>query len=84
MTPPLPTRMRVVAIATGPISTSGLGPGEHRAAVVLGQPVAVIAELVGEPREVERVAQRVGAGRALGDRRLVQDAEHKRIRHSAS
>ena len=50
---------------------------------MLGQPVAVVAELVGQLREVERVAQRVGAGRALRDGGLVQDAEHKRIRHSA-
>ena len=46
---------------------------EHRASVVLGDPVTVIAELVGEPGEVDRVAQRVGAGRAFGDRGLVED-----------
>ena len=64
-----------MAAAIGPISASGLALGEHRPAVVLGHPVAVVAELVGEPREVDRVAQRVGAGRALGDRRLVEDGE---------
>jgi hypothetical protein len=62
----------------------GARPGEHRAAVVLGEPVAVVAEVVGEAREVEGVAERVGAGRALRNGRLVEDAEHKRISHSAS
>ena len=46
-----------MAAAIGPISTSGAGPGEHPAAVVLGHPVAVVAERVGRAREVERVAQ---------------------------
>ncbi len=36
--------------------------GEHRAAVVLGNPVAVIAEPVGQAGEIERVAQRLRAG----------------------
>ena len=35
----------------------GRRPGEHAAAVVLGDPVAVVAEPVGGAREVERVAQ---------------------------
>jgi hypothetical protein len=48
---------------------------EHRAAVVLGDPVAVVAELVRQLGEVERVAQRVGAGRPLRDRRLIQHAQ---------
>ena len=50
----------------------GASTREHRPAVVLGHPVTVVPELVGEPREVDRVAERVGAGRALGDRRLVE------------
>ena len=74
--------MRSVAAAIGPISASGLGPGEHRPAVVLGDPVAVVAERVGQPREVERVAQRLRAGRALGDRRLVEDAEAQGSGHA--
>ena len=49
--------------------------GERRAAVVLGHPVAVEAERVAQPGEVDRVAQRVRAGRALGHRRLVEHAE---------
>ena len=43
--------------------------------MVLGQPVAVVAERLAQAREVERVGQRVGAGRALGDRGLVEDAQ---------
>ena len=43
--------------------------------MVLGDPVAVIAEPVGEPREVERVGERVGARRARGDGGLVEHAE---------
>ncbi len=49
-----------MAAAIGPISTSGARPGEHRPAVVLGDPVAVVAERVGQPREVERVGERCG------------------------
>src|SRR5205085_805793 len=53
---------------------------EHRTAVVLGYPVAVIAELVGEPSEVERVRERVNARRALGDRRLIEHRdEHAHV-----
>ena len=64
-----------MAAAIGPIRASGRGPGEHRPAVVLGDPVAVIAEPVGEPRQVDRVAQRLRARRALGDGGLVEDRE---------
>jgi len=35
---------------------------EHRRAVVLGDPVSVIAQRVREPREIDRMAQRIGAG----------------------
>ena len=55
----------------------GLGarPGEHRPAVVLGHPVAVVAEPVRELREVDRVAQRLRARGALGDGGLVEHRE---------
>ena len=44
--------------------------------MVLGDPVAVVAELVGQAREVDRVAQRLRAPvDPLGDGRLVEDAE---------
>ncbi len=46
----------------------GAGAGQHRATVVLGHPVAVIAERVGQPGQVDRAPQRVGAGQAFGDR----------------
>ena len=47
----------------------------EREAVVLGEPVAVVAEPVGEPREVERVLQRLRPRDTLGNRRLVEHAE---------
>ena len=53
----------------------GTRTGEHRAAVVLGDPVAVVAELVGQPGKVERVVEGLRAGRAFGDRRLVENRE---------
>jgi len=43
--------------------------------MVLGDPVAVVAEAVGQARQLERVAQRLRAGEALGDRGLVEDGE---------
>ena len=59
----------------GPDQHLGAGAGQHRAAVVLGHPVAVIAERVGQPGQVERVVQRVGTGRPFGDRGLVKHGE---------
>jgi hypothetical protein len=58
----------------GPDEHFGTRPGEGEP-VMLGQPVALEAQAVGEAREVERVAQRLGAGGALRHRRLVEDAE---------
>jgi hypothetical protein len=43
--------------------------------MVLGDPVALVAERVGEPREVERVVQRLRPGHALGDRGLIENTE---------
>src|SRR4029077_12891791 len=37
--------------------------------------VAVVPEAIGEPSEVDRVAQRLRRARALGDGGLVEDAE---------
>jgi len=42
---------------------------------MLGDPVAVVAETVGEARQIERVGQRLSAGGSLGDWRLVKDRE---------
>ena len=53
----------------------GRRAGQRGRAVMLGHPVAVIAELVGQPAEVDAVAQGVGGGRALRDRSLVEDAQ---------
>src|SRR5918994_5214108 len=49
--------------------------GYARQIVVLRQPVALVAEPVGEPGELERVAQRPGTIRARTDRRDVEDGE---------
>ena len=40
--------------------------------MMLGNPVAGIAEAVGQTREVDRIAQRIAGGTSLGDRRLVE------------
>ena len=48
--------------------------------VVLGHPVAVVAEPVGVAGEVERVVQGVGARRPFGHRRLVENREKHRVR----
>ena len=50
-------------------------PGDEPSPMVLGDPVAVVAEPVGQPRQVDRVAQRLRRGRSLRDRGLVEDAE---------
>ena len=67
--------MRSVAAAISAIRISGAALASIGIAVVLGDPVARVAEPLGEAREVDRVAERVGARVALGDRRLVEDAE---------
>jgi hypothetical protein len=50
---------------------------------VLGDPVARVAETVGEPREIERIAQRNGAGGTSSDRREIEDGDgNGRRRHT--
>jgi hypothetical protein len=57
------------------------GAGEAAAGMVLGEPVAVIAEAVGGARELERVVHGV-RGRAAGrNRRLIEDAQKERGGH---
>ena len=51
--------------------------------MVLGHPVAAVPELLGELREVERVAQRLRARPAFRDRRLVEDGEAERAGQGA-
>jgi hypothetical protein len=51
------------------------GAGQAGGAVVLGDPVAVVAEAVGQAGEVQGVAQGVAAGGALRHRRLVEHAQ---------
>ena len=54
------------------------GAGDARHVVVLGEPVTVVAPSLGVLREVERVAQGVGSGCALRNRREVEDGEGNR------
>jgi hypothetical protein len=51
------------------------GAGDAGQVVVLGEPVTLVAEPVGEPSQVKRVAKRPGAVRARADRRDVEDGE---------
>jgi hypothetical protein len=48
---------------------------ERRRGVVFREPVALVAEALGVPGEVNGVRQRLGAGLVLRDRRLVENAE---------
>jgi hypothetical protein len=43
--------------------------------VVLGNPIALVAEPVGEPRQIERVAQRHRSGGGRGDGRQIEDGK---------
>jgi len=59
----------------------GRGAREAGRGVVFGDPVAVVAEGVGESRQVDGVAQGVPAGRAFGDGGLIEDAESEHRGH---
>src|ERR1700687_5285081 len=43
--------------------------------VMLGDPIALVAQTVGCARQVDRVAQRIGGCEPRGDRRLVKDGK---------
>jgi hypothetical protein len=60
----------------------GRGAGDEAAAVVLGQPVAVVPEPLRQFGEVDRVVQGPGRGRTLEHRGLVEDADSQRPAHS--
>jgi hypothetical protein len=49
--------------------------GEANGSVVLGDPVTVIAKLIGQPRQIDAVTQSVTCREALGYGRLIEDAE---------
>ncbi len=53
----------------------GRGTGDVRQIVVLGDPIALVAEPVGEPRQIERIAQRHRPGRGRGDGRQIEDGK---------
>ena len=58
----------------------GRGACDRRQGVMLGDPVARVAEAGGELREIEAVAQRGGARMAGGDGGQVEDGERKHAR----
>jgi hypothetical protein len=51
------------------------GAGQHRRAVVLGHPVPVVADVLRESRQIDRVSQRVTARRTVRNRGLVEDTQ---------
>src|SRR6185503_16883961 len=56
----------------------GTGVAERGDGVVLGEPVAVVAECVGAARELERLVDRLRGAVARNDRRLVEDGQFHR------
>ena len=58
----MPTRMREVAAATRDDEDLRAGIGKRRDRVVLGEPVAVVAQLLGEARELDGLGDRPRAG----------------------
>ena len=55
------------------------GTRERYHPVMFRDPVALVAETVGELRQLDGVAQRVGGRRAFGHRRLIYDGEFHRL-----
>ena len=53
----------------------GRGAGDVRKIVVFRDPVALVAEPVGKPRQIERIAQRRRARRSGGDGRQIEDGK---------
>jgi hypothetical protein len=42
---------------------------------MLGQPIAAIAQPIGEAGEIDRIAQRLTAAGSFGNRRLIENTE---------
>jgi hypothetical protein len=53
----------------------GVGTGDRRHVVVFGHPIAPEAQAIGVSRQIQRIAQGLGAGRAGRDRRKVEDGK---------
>ena len=68
MTPPEPTRMRRVRVATSGIRISGAAPASPGVEWCSASQVAVVAEAVGGPREVQRLPDRLAGGLPVPDR----------------
>ena len=51
------------------------GPGEAFRGMMLGDPIAVIAEPVAKLRQLDRLGDRLGGRAAAADRRLIEDGK---------
>ena len=80
ITPPEPTRIRRVLAARMPISTGGFVGRDRRHVVVLGDPVAAVAELVGAPREGDGGGDGIGGGLVAAHRDEVEHGQGERLR----
>jgi hypothetical protein len=67
-TAPEPSRKLVVAAAVRASTTAGEGAGHAELEVVLGEPVASVAEPFGLPGQVDAVPQGLGGVRTARDR----------------
>jgi hypothetical protein len=56
----------------------GARASEHRRRMVLGEPIAMEAELFGEAGEVQRIVQCITARHALRDGRLIEHGKAER------
>ena len=77
-TPPVPDAQALRLRAQARQQHFGAGIGERGDGMVLGEPVAVIAELVGAPRERERLLDRPPRAEAADHRRLIEHRETHR------
>ena len=75
MIPPAPTRIVEVPAATWRNDHRGRGAGNARHVVMLGEPVAAVAEALGVAGEITRVRQRLRRVAAFQDRRKIENRE---------
>ena len=73
MTPPEPMRMVLVTAAIWPIMMSGAELAIARQIVMFGHPIALKTQLIGVPRQIERISQGLGGRGAGGNRGEIED-----------
>lgn len=83
ITPPVPTRIRSVALGHGRGQHRGRRSGDPGHAVMLRDPEPVVAQRFRLPRQPHGVPERLGAGVALARARAVEDGEAGRGDHGA-